>query len=137
MTGEPPRLLAALISRLMRRRSLRQYIEFTGAALVLAAIAFLLFPKEWMSGEAADRDSIPVPAPTAPEKRFMAADATAWVDGVPIGAVRTKRILIDGKIHDLGAAIPPFGVRWTGRDEQGRLVFEGPDGVVRKRDMSR
>jgi hypothetical protein len=120
--------------------------------LALLAIGFLMLPKSWVSDDerrpplAAPAQNVTIdetgagvpetsPALSNPVQvmRFKAANADAWVSGVPIGAVRAKLILIDGRIHKLGEPIPPFNLRWQGRDAQDRIVFEGPDGVVRTR----
>lgn len=152
LRGEPPKFLGVLIALLMRKRRPTQYLQFLGALLALLAIGFLMLPKSWVSDDerrpplAAPAQNVTIdetgagvpetsPALSNPVQvmRFKAANADAWVSGVPIGAVRAKLILIDGRIHKLGEPIPPFNLRWQGRDAQDRIVFEGPDGVVRTR----
>lgn len=124
-------MLSRAFSWAARRRRPCQYLQFAGAALTLLAIGFLLLPKSWVEGNDPAPDT---PKLTAP---FAAPTADAWVAEVPIGAIGASRILIDGRTRRLGEPIPPFMLRWTGRDEQSRLVFVTPDGQVRTREVAR
>lgn len=124
-------------TRFQKKRRFRYYGDICAGVVVIAALAFMVMPKEWVNRKdevvPASPERPPAPAPsTAP----VYANAADWVAKVRIGGVLSTRILIDGKPCVRELPVGPFSVRWIRRDNH-TLIFQGPDGTEYRRELAR